>query len=336
MELKNLAGASPPGADHVAGLGCAPGCAAATVALVLHEVRKVEPVVGCAGATRKVLVKGAGYDRPNEGATVRALRLEGKLEDGTVFMPAHDVPPFVAGEGELSPPALDKAVMAMAKGETALLSIPAGAPGVGFGPGGAPAGEGGRTAPIPAGYAGRALYTATLADFEKEKETWDLTTDGDKLSAAEERKRGGNELFAAGHPARAAKRYARALKARRVPSPAVLRRVGAPSHASRVAVCGARHQLQRRLQSRVQSAQGGAALQLGGVRAEAGGRQGGGKVGARCPRPRPHRGQGALPPRLRAHFAGRVPRRDDAGEWASIFIFFASLLLLFFPSLRSS
>lgn len=94
---------------------------------------------------------------------------------------------------------LDKALMEMKKGETALVTIP---PELAFGAAGRDKVPGGATV----------RYTVTLKSFVKEKESWDLHVDEEKIAFAEEKKNEGNALVAAGKHRRAARVYARGLK----------------------------------------------------------------------------------------------------------------------------
>lgn len=75
---------------------------------------------------KKILKEGEGYERPNDGATVK-VKLIGQLQDGTVFFKkGHD-----DGEelfesktnDELVIDGLDRVVMTMKKGEVAMLTI---------------------------------------------------------------------------------------------------------------------------------------------------------------------------------------------------------------------
>ncbi|KAI7988806.1 Peptidyl-prolyl cis-trans isomerase FKBP62 [Camellia lanceoleosa] len=75
---------------------------------------------------KKILKEGEGYDRPNDGATVK-LKLIGKLEDGTIFLKkGHDndeeLFEFKTDEEQVIE-GLDIAVMTMKKGEIALLTV---------------------------------------------------------------------------------------------------------------------------------------------------------------------------------------------------------------------
>ena len=95
---------------------------------------------------------------------------------------------------------LERAVMGMKKGETCLITVS------------------GEQYLLPAAHRpaelaeGEALvYEATLTDFTKEKETWELDTAG-KLEMAESKKAAGNELFKAGKMERALKRYEKAAQ----------------------------------------------------------------------------------------------------------------------------
>lgn len=95
---------------------------------------------------------------------------------------------------------LGRAILDMKKGETALVTIPAE---FAFGAGGRDKVPGGATV----------QYTATLRSFVKEKESWDLQSDGEKFAFAEEKKNEGNAFVAGGKHRRAVRVYARGLKA---------------------------------------------------------------------------------------------------------------------------
>ena len=56
------------------------------------------------------------------------------------------------------------------------------------------------------------VYDVAMVSFEREKESWDLKSDEEKLAFVEAKKSEGNALVAEGKWARALKRYARGLK----------------------------------------------------------------------------------------------------------------------------
>ncbi len=173
------------------------------VDLTLHEIKKVEVIAGTdEGVTKKILTPGAGYERPNEGASV-TVRVQGALGGdaaATVFAPETERT-FLTDDMAV-PEGLDKAIMTMHKGETALVVITD--PKFGFGAAGDAAAGVPPAAPVQ--------YTVTLLEFTKDKESWDLKDGEEKVAYADAKKAEGNALFAGGAPGRAAKRYAKALK----------------------------------------------------------------------------------------------------------------------------
>ena len=186
-----------------ADVGALAAADAVDVDLTLHEVQKVTVVAGTGdAATKKVLVAGAGYEQPNEGATV-TVSLRGCLgaADGPEFAPAAES--TFRTDDDAVPEGLDRALLTMRKGERATVTV---RPAVGYGAAGAPA----LGVPPDA----TLVYDVTLLDFVKDKESWDLKDGEEKLAFADAKKAEGNALFAAGKAARAARRYAKALKAR--------------------------------------------------------------------------------------------------------------------------
>lgn len=154
---------------------------------------------------KTVLKEGEGYERPNDGAVVR-VRLVGKLEDGTVFTKkGHegDEPFEFKTDEEQVIEGLDITVVTMKKGEVALARIP-------------PERAFGSTetkldlAVVPAN--SRVYYEVELVSFEKEKESWDLKSNTEKIEAAAKKKDEGNVWFKMGKYAKASKRYDKAAK----------------------------------------------------------------------------------------------------------------------------
>ncbi|KAL8106571.1 peptidyl-prolyl cis-trans isomerase FKBP62-like [Apium graveolens] len=154
---------------------------------------------------KKILTEGEGYEKPNEGAVVK-VKLIGKLEDGTVFLKkGHDgdEEPFeFKTDEEQVIDGLDKAVMAMKKGEVALLTIP---PECAFGSSGSQQ----ELALVPPN--STLYYEIELVSFVKDKESWDMNTE-EKIEAAGKKKEEGNACFKAGKYAKASKRYEKAAK----------------------------------------------------------------------------------------------------------------------------
>uniref|UniRef100_A0A0E0P7R0 peptidylprolyl isomerase n=1 Tax=Oryza rufipogon TaxID=4529 RepID=A0A0E0P7R0_ORYRU len=154
---------------------------------------------------KKVLKEGEGYERPNDGAVVR-VRFIGKLEDGTVFSKkGHDGDePFeFRTDEEQVIEGLDRTVVTMKKGEVALVRLP-------------PQHAFGSTetkqdlAVVPAN--STVWYEVELVSFEKEKESWDLKDNAEKIEAAAKKKDEGNVWFKMGKYAKASKRYEKAAK----------------------------------------------------------------------------------------------------------------------------
>lgn len=154
---------------------------------------------------KKILTEGEGYEKPNEGAVVK-VKLIGKLQDGTVFLKkGHDgdEEPFeFQTDEEQVIDGLDRAVMAMKKGEVALLTIP---PECAFGSSGSQQ----ELAMVPPN--STLYYEIELVSFVKEKESWDMNTE-EKIEAAGKKKEEGNACFKAGKYAKASKRYEKAAK----------------------------------------------------------------------------------------------------------------------------
>ncbi|KAG8063918.1 hypothetical protein GUJ93_ZPchr0004g39060 [Zizania palustris] len=154
---------------------------------------------------KKVLKEGEGYERPNDGAVVR-VRLTGRLEDGTVFAKrGHDGDePFeFRTDEEQAIEGLDKTVVTMKKGEVALVRIPSEHA---FGS----AETKQDLAVVPAN--STVLYEVELVSFDKEKESWDLKSNAEKIEAAAKKKDEGNLWFKMGKYAKASKRYEKAAK----------------------------------------------------------------------------------------------------------------------------
>jgi len=154
---------------------------------------------------KKVLKEGEGYERPNDGAVVR-VRLVGKLEDGTVFVKkGHDgEEPFeFKTDEEQVIEGLDITVVSMKKGEVALARIP---PEHAFGS----AETKQDLAVVPPN--STVFYEVELISFEKDKESWDLKSNTEKIEAAAKKKDEGNAWFKMGKYAKASKRYEKAAK----------------------------------------------------------------------------------------------------------------------------
>ncbi|CAN6238159.1 unnamed protein product [Urochloa humidicola] len=153
---------------------------------------------------KKILQEGEGYDRPNDCAIVR-VKLIGKLADGTLFVKkGHDGEEpfeFKTDEDQVIE-GLDKAVLSMKKGEVALVTVP---PHHAFG-----ANETVQDlAIVPPNSS--VYYEVELVSFDKEKDSWDLKNNAEKIEAAAKKKDEGNLWFKVNKYARASKRYKKAL-----------------------------------------------------------------------------------------------------------------------------
>ena len=166
-----------------------------------HRVEEVPNADKC--VEKKVLIEGEGYDRPNEGAEVTAAVIGRILETGEEFMNAEEHKWVV--DDEQMPDGLDLTLLQMKKGEKALVTI---SDGTRFGFGGTETTtESG--VKVPAGAA--IQYEVSLNDFEKTKESWDMSND-EKYEASIVKKDQGNVYFKAGKNERALKRYEACLK----------------------------------------------------------------------------------------------------------------------------
>uniref|UniRef100_A0ACD5ZG38 Uncharacterized protein n=1 Tax=Avena sativa TaxID=4498 RepID=A0ACD5ZG38_AVESA len=153
---------------------------------------------------KKILQEGEGYNRPDDCATVK-VKLIGKLEDGTVFInKGHNgEEPFeFKTDEEQVIEGLDKAVLSMKKGEVAFVTI---APEHAYGPDETKQ----DLAVVPPN--ATVYYEVELLSFEKEKESWELKDNTEKIEAAAKKKDEGNVWFKVGKYARASKRYGKAL-----------------------------------------------------------------------------------------------------------------------------
>ncbi|KAG8058921.1 hypothetical protein GUJ93_ZPchr0002g23288 [Zizania palustris] len=153
---------------------------------------------------KKILQEGQGYERCNDCALVR-VKLTGKLEDGTIFVTkGHDGDEpleFKTDEDQVIE-GLDKAVLSMKKGEVALVTIP---PEHAFG-----SDETSQDlAVVPPN--STVYYEVELVSFDKEKESWDIKGNTEKIEAAAKKKDEGNVWFKMGKYDRASKRYGKAL-----------------------------------------------------------------------------------------------------------------------------
>ncbi|XP_058093441.1 70 kDa peptidyl-prolyl isomerase-like isoform X1 [Magnolia sinica] len=184
--------------------GAVPPNATLLVELELVSWKTVTEVTSDKKVLKKILKEGEGYEKPNEGAVVK-VKLIGKLEDGTVFLKkGHDEEePFeFKTDDEQVIDGLDRAVMAMKKGEFALVTI---APEYAFSSSEVKQ----ELAVVPPN--STVYYEVELVSFVKDKESWDMNNE-EKIEAAGKKKEEGNAMFKAGKYARASKRYEKAAK----------------------------------------------------------------------------------------------------------------------------
>ncbi|KAK3029397.1 hypothetical protein RJ639_039741 [Escallonia herrerae] len=185
--------------------GAVPPNASLQIALELLSWKTVSHITDDKKVIKKILKEGEGYEKPNEGAIV-TLKLIGKLHDGTVFVKkghGEEEEPFeFKTDEEQVVDGLDRAVMAMKKGEVAVLTI---APEYGFGSSGSQQ----DLAQVPPN--STLFYEVELVSFVKDKESWDMNTE-EKIEAAGKKKEEGNAFFKAGKYAKAATRYEKAAK----------------------------------------------------------------------------------------------------------------------------
>ncbi|MCI4379487.1 hypothetical protein PGIGA_G00228840 [Pangasianodon gigas] len=147
------------------------------------------------GIIRRIITKGEGYSKPNEGASVE-VHLEGTHE-GRVF-DDRDLK-FEVGDGESLdlPLGVEKALQAMEQGEESLFIIK---PKYGFGNAGKPKFN------IPPG--ATLQYKITLTKFEKAKESWEMNT-SEKLEQSVIVKEKGTQYFKDGKYKQAVVQYKR-------------------------------------------------------------------------------------------------------------------------------
>ncbi|XP_018519420.1 LOW QUALITY PROTEIN: peptidyl-prolyl cis-trans isomerase FKBP4 [Lates calcarifer] len=147
------------------------------------------------GIIRRIITKGQGYSKPNEGAAVE-VTVEGTCE-GRMFDERELK--FEIGDGESLglPPGVEKAIMAMEQGEEALFNIK---PKYGFG------NAGNAKYNIPGG--ADLQYKIKLAAFEKAKESWEMNT-VEKLEQSGIVKEKGTQYFKEGKYKQASVQYKR-------------------------------------------------------------------------------------------------------------------------------
>ncbi|XP_046889688.1 peptidyl-prolyl cis-trans isomerase FKBP4 isoform X1 [Hypomesus transpacificus] len=147
------------------------------------------------GIIRRIITKGQGYSKPNEGAAVE-VTLEGSYE-GRVFDQRELK--FEVGERESLglPIGVEKALMAMEQGEESLFTIK---PKYGYG------NTGSTKFDIPGG--ATLQYKIKLTNFEKAKESWEMNT-SEKLEQSAIVKDKGTQYFKEGKYRQASVQYKR-------------------------------------------------------------------------------------------------------------------------------
>ncbi|KAM9807908.1 peptidyl-prolyl cis-trans isomerase FKBP4 [Neosynchiropus ocellatus] len=147
------------------------------------------------GIIRRVLTRGQGYSKPNEGSAVE-VAVQGTF-NGRVFDEREMK--FEVGDGEILglPVGVEKAIMAMEQGEEALFHIK---PKYGFGT------EDNAKYNIPAGET--IQYRIKLTAFEKAKESWEMNT-AEKLEQSSVVKEKGTQYFKEGKYKKASVQYKR-------------------------------------------------------------------------------------------------------------------------------
>lgn len=147
------------------------------------------------GIVRRIMTKGEGYSKPNEGASVE-VHVEGTHE-GRVFDDRDLTFEVGDGEGLDLPVGVEKALQAMEQGEESLFIVK---PKYGFGNVGKPKFN------IPPG--ATLQYKIRLTKFEKAKESWEMNT-GEKLEQSVIIKEKGTQYFKVGKYKQAVVQYKR-------------------------------------------------------------------------------------------------------------------------------
>ncbi|CAL8358731.1 unnamed protein product [Lota lota] len=147
------------------------------------------------GIIRRIVTKGEGYSKPNEGAAVE-VTVEGTFE-GRVFDQREMKFEIGDGEGLGLPTGVEKAILAMEQGEESLFNIK---PKYGFGL------TGNAGYDIPGG--ATLQYKIKLTAFEKAKESWEMNT-LEKLQQSSIVKEKGTQYFKEGKYKQATVQYKR-------------------------------------------------------------------------------------------------------------------------------
>ncbi|XP_029952359.1 peptidyl-prolyl cis-trans isomerase FKBP4 isoform X1 [Salarias fasciatus] len=147
------------------------------------------------GIIRRIITRGQGYAKPNEGAAVE-VTVEGSC-DGRVFDERELK--FEVGDGESLglPVGVEKSIMAMEQGEEALFTLK---PKYGFG------NAGSARFNIPGG--ATLQYKIKLSAFEKAKESWEMNT-AEKIEQSGIVKEKGTQYFKEGKYKQASVQYKR-------------------------------------------------------------------------------------------------------------------------------
>ncbi|KAI1882535.1 hypothetical protein AGOR_G00251750 [Albula goreensis] len=147
------------------------------------------------GIIRRIITKGQGYSKPNEGASVE-VTVEGKFE-GKVFDERELK--FEVGDGESLdlPLGVERAIMAMEQGEESLFTL---SPKYGYGSAGS------AKFSVPGG--ATLQYRLKLTAFEKAKESWEMNTT-EKLEQSAIVKEKGTQYFKDGKYKQASVHYKR-------------------------------------------------------------------------------------------------------------------------------
>ncbi|KAK7891511.1 hypothetical protein WMY93_023474 [Mugilogobius chulae] len=147
------------------------------------------------GIIRRIITKGQGYSKPNEGAAVE-VTIEATV-DGRLFYERELK--FEVGDGESFdlPSGVERAIMAMEQGEEALFTLK---PKYGFGS------TGNEKLGVPAG--ATLEYKIKLSAFEKAKESWEMNTT-EKLEQSVIVKEKGTQYFKEGKYKQASVQYKR-------------------------------------------------------------------------------------------------------------------------------
>ncbi|XP_037538795.1 peptidyl-prolyl cis-trans isomerase FKBP4 [Nematolebias whitei] len=145
------------------------------------------------GIIRRIITKGEGYSKPNEGAVVE-VTVEGTCDER--LFDQRELK-FEIGDGESFhlPAGVEKSIMAMEQGEEALFTIK---PKYGFG------NAGSEKYNIPGG--ATLKYKIKLTDFEKAKESWEMNT-LEKLEQSSIVKEKGTQYFKEGKHKHASVQY---------------------------------------------------------------------------------------------------------------------------------